>query len=136
MVSSTNASFFSSDLGQFDAYFGLPDPPSFRKLDQTGGTNYPAFAPANPGGTGWAGEAALNIKWAHAIAPQANMVLVEANTPGITDFIARSLPPRFAGVSVVSMSFGWTEAQIRRLRRPHLRPRWTRCLRLPQGIRA
>ncbi len=113
LVSSTNASFFSSDLGQFDAYFGLPDPPSFRKLDQTGGTNYPAFAPANPGGTGWAGEAALDVEWAHAIAPQANMVLVEANTPGITDFIsavvtAKNLP----GVSVVSMSFGWTEAQI------------------------
>src|SRR6185295_10069994 len=40
-VSSSSAGFASSDLHQFDVAMGLPDPPSFLKLDQNGGTNYP-----------------------------------------------------------------------------------------------
>ena len=39
LVSSTDTNgFASSDLHQFDLAFGLPDPPSFLKLDQNGGT--------------------------------------------------------------------------------------------------
>jgi len=38
-VSSTDPNFATSDLAKFDAYFGLPNPPSFTKMDQTGGTD-------------------------------------------------------------------------------------------------
>ena len=43
-VSTGSAGFAASDLHQFDLQFNLPDPPSFIKVDQTGGSNYPAAA--------------------------------------------------------------------------------------------
>ena len=52
LVSSTSSTFSSSDLHKFDVQFGLPDPPSFTKLDENGGTNYPAAS----GSTGWSVE--------------------------------------------------------------------------------
>ena len=47
LVSSSSAAYATSDLHNFDAYFGLPDfggpgQPAFTKLDENGGTNYPA----------------------------------------------------------------------------------------------
>ena len=62
--------------------------------------------------TGWAGEEALDVEWAHAIAPQANIILIEAASTSDADLIstavntARNLP----GVSVISMSFGRSES--------------------------
>ena len=104
-VSSTAPNFLNSDLHKFDTYFGIPDPPSFTKLDQSGGTNYPSAD------GGWALEEALNVEWAHVIAPNANIVLVEAAYADDSDLIAavntaRNLP----GVSVVSMSYGMPES--------------------------
>jgi hypothetical protein len=113
LVSSTDTSFFSSDLHQFDMAFGLPDPPSFRKLDQNGGVNYPGVDPAGPGADrGWEAEEALDVEWAHAIAPQANIVLIEARSRDFGDLsTAINTARNMAGVSVVSMSFGWPEDQ-------------------------
>src|SRR5260370_1365887 len=71
LVSSTNPNFATSDLHKFDLAFNLPDP-TFTKLDENGGTSYPA---AN---AGWISEIALDVEWAHAIAPKAGIVLVEA----------------------------------------------------------
>ena len=45
-------------------HYGLADPPSFLKLDENGGTNYPA------GNSGWGEEESLDVEWAHSIAPQ------------------------------------------------------------------
>ncbi len=71
-----------TDLQAFDATFGLPDPPSFTKLNQFGQANpLPTTDPAgagNPSGT-WEVEESLDIQWAHVIAPHASLVLVEAN---------------------------------------------------------
>jgi subtilase family serine protease len=58
----------------------------------------------------WESEEALDVEWAHAIAPGAKIVLVEANSQGTADEdatvqTAAGLP----GVSVVSMSFGIPE---------------------------
>src|SRR5262249_37393588 len=81
-----------------------PDPPSFLKVNQDGGGNLPAP------NRGWVTEIALDVEWAHAIAPGANILLVEAddlsdsNLRAAVDF-ARYRP----GVSVVSMSFGHNE---------------------------
>jgi uncharacterized repeat protein (TIGR01451 family) len=59
---------------------------------------------------GWETEAALDVEWAHAMAPGARIVLVEANSQSLPDLMAAvktaaSLP----GVSVVSMSWGFME---------------------------
>ena len=70
LVSSTSAGYATSDLHNFDAYYGLPDfggsGPAFTKLDENGGTNYPS---TQPGGSNWEQEEALDVEWAHAIAP-------------------------------------------------------------------
>ena len=64
-----------ADLNAFSTEFGLPPPPSFTQVSQTGGD--PSAIPTN--GT-WALETALDIQWAHAFAPGASILLVEATT--------------------------------------------------------
>ncbi len=50
-------------------------------MNQTGGSVLPT---AN---SGWATEIALDVEWAHAIAPGANILLVEANDASISDLM-------------------------------------------------
>lgn len=88
------------DLATFDRAFGLPDPPSFTK----------AVAPGTPVDPGWAAETALDVEWAHAIAPKANLLLVSAKSDGIADMVeAVDFARRQPGVTVVSMSWGARE---------------------------
>lgn len=95
----------ASDLHNFDVQFGLPDPPSFKKVNQDG--NAAPLPPSDAPG-GWGVEEALDVEWVHSIAPKASIILVEANAPTDGNLVqtavrtAASLP----GVSVVSMSFG------------------------------
>src|SRR2546421_675341 len=82
----------SRDLLQFDVAFGLPDP-TFVKINQNGGTPPPA---ANGG---WASEIALDVEWAHAIAPGARILLVEANSASTSDlFTAVRTAANYPGV--------------------------------------
>jgi hypothetical protein len=75
-----------SDLGVFSSQFGLPACTTangcFRKVDQTGGTRYPRT------NAGWALEISLDIQWAHAIAPGAKILLVEATTNSFANLLA------------------------------------------------
>ena len=88
----------------FDANYGLADPPSFLKLDENGGTNYPT------GNSGWGEEESLDVEWAHSIAPQANIILFEAASDSDTDLMAAVNTARnYPGVSVVSMSWGGSD---------------------------
>ncbi len=111
---SPNPAFSTSDLAEFDKEFGLPDPPSFTKYNQNGQTtNLPGTDPAGAGnilGT-WEMEEALDIEWAHAIAPGASIDLVEANTDTNNNdlFTAVATAASLPGVSVVSMSWGLNE---------------------------
>jgi CSLREA domain-containing protein len=102
-VNSTAANFSTSALHQFDVAFGLPDPPSFTKVNQSGQTT--GLPAAN---TSWGPEIALDIEWAHAMAPGANIILVEANSASGNDLFAAAAE---AGklASVVSMSWGGLE---------------------------
>ncbi len=110
----TDPNFASSDLAQFDQAFGLPDPPSFTKYNETGQTtNLPGTDPAGAGNVSgnWEMEIALDIEWAHAIAPAASIDLVEASNDTNNDdiFAAVATAARLPGVSVVSMSWGTPE---------------------------
>ena len=95
-----------SDTATFDSYFGLPQfnvgGPTLQVLNQTGGTSLPANS--SPGG--WDVEESLDVEWAHAIAPQANIVLFEADTDL---FAAVATAANYPGVSVVSISWGDSE---------------------------
>jgi len=100
----------ANDLAAFSAHFGIANAPSFIQVAQDGTTNYPITDPAGAGTNNWELEAALDVQWAHAMAPGANILLVEANTANFSDLMtavdyARNQP----GVSVVSMSFGALE---------------------------
>jgi subtilase family serine protease len=75
-----------ADLGTFTTQYGLPTCTTsngcFTKVNQTGGTAYPTVD------SGWALEISLDIQWAHAIAPGAKILLVEANSSSFTDLMA------------------------------------------------
>src|SRR5207253_1310101 len=93
-----------SDLAAFDRQFGLSDPPSIKVVNQTGGTTLPASD------RGWATEIALDVEWAHAIAPGANILLVEAKSAYTNDLDGALDYARSAsGVVVVSNSWGGSE---------------------------
>lgn len=71
------------DFNTFAAYYGLPTEPS---SDATAGSNkvfqvvYAAGTrPATDSSGGWEFEEALDIEWAHAMAPGAKIVLVESS---------------------------------------------------------
>jgi subtilase family serine protease len=90
-----------TDLKQFDRQYGLSDPPSFMKYVQTGPTQTDS---------GWSLETSLDVEWAHAMAPKANLVLVEAGSASFSDlFGAVNFARSLNGVVAVSMSWGSAE---------------------------
>jgi hypothetical protein len=100
IVTAFNDPYIQSDLRQFNTEFGLPAPPSFSVVTALG-------APVD---STWSTETALDVQWAHAIAPGANLLLVQAGSDQLGDMLnavdyARQQP----GVSVVSMSWGAPE---------------------------
>jgi hypothetical protein len=91
----------AGDLQQFDKAYKLPDP-TFTKVSQTGSTTN---LPSADGG--WASEIALDVEWAHAIAPGASILLVEANSNTSSDlYAAVQYAASQTGVVAVSMSWG------------------------------
>lgn len=94
----------AADLRRFDRQFGIVDPPGFTKVNQSGGSKLPAASDE------WSAEIALDVEWAHAIAPGANIILVEANSASVKDLAAAvDTARRLPGVSVISMSWGIDE---------------------------
>ncbi len=86
----------ATDLQAFDAYYNLPNPPSFQQESQTGSTT------SLPGPvSGWIGEISLDVEWSHVMAPKANIVLIAASDLYAGVEYAATIP----GVSAVSMSF-------------------------------
>ncbi|MGD0896864.1 MAG: S53 family peptidase [Thermoguttaceae bacterium] len=93
----------ANDLHQFDVRFGLPDP-AFSKVNEYGSSALRSLPSANKG---WTTEIALDVEWAHAIAPKAAILLVEAASASFTDlFTAITTAAGTTGVDVVSMSWG------------------------------
>ena len=94
-----------ADLAAFDTAFDLPacSASCFTRVDQAGGTDYPPTAPAN-----WGIEIAMDVEWAHAIAPGAHILLVEAASAGLGDLL---IAERYAGAHAryVSNSWGYPE---------------------------
>jgi len=91
-----NASI-QSDLDTFCAQFGI----SSTTVQVIGANSSP--------NTGWALETALDVEWAHAIAPKATIILSVAKTANITDLLNAVSAAVNAGATVVSMSWGSTE---------------------------
>lgn len=75
-------------------------------------TSLPSTDPTGPGGSNWETEEELDVEWAHALAPGARIVLVEADSQSLADLMsAVATAANQPGVSVVSMSWGFPEGQ-------------------------
>ncbi len=95
-----------SDLGVFSSTFGLPACTTangcFTKVNQSGGTSYPRK------NSGWGLEISLDVQWAHAIAPGAKILLVEASSNSFANLMAaENYAKTHAGY--VSNSWGGSE---------------------------
>ncbi len=89
----------ATELQTFSSRYGLPTA-SISVINQAGSTSNNI----------WAEEEALDVEWAHAAAPGANILVVEAASTGIPDLLtAINAAKNTAGVSVISMSFGSVE---------------------------
>lgn len=95
-----------SDLGVFSKQFNLPSCTTgngcFRKIYSSG--RKPA---AN---SNWSVEISLDIEWAHAIAPQAKLVLIEAPSNNLSDLLSGVDVAVRNGASAVSVS--WTAGEV------------------------
>jgi subtilase family serine protease len=114
IVDSFGSPTIKADLAAFDRQFGYPAPPKFTVIAPVG--KIPAFNPGNANMAGWAGETTLDVEYAHAFAPGANILLVEtpvAETEGVTGFPQIVKAEEYAlaryKVGVISQSFSATE---------------------------
>jgi subtilase family serine protease len=108
----------TSDFKIFNKQFGLPNYGKDGKLllqKKVAPSGFGArfTLPVPPLDRGWAGEIALDVEWAHVMAPRAKIILVEAQSNADDDLLtaidfARNIP----GVSAVSMSWGGAEAKF------------------------
>jgi subtilase family serine protease len=89
-----------SDLMAFDREFNLPDPPQLIIANQAGSVT----------NSGWALEESMDVEWAHAIAPGATILVVEAHSQSRQSLLAAvNAARRTPGVSAISMSWGFNE---------------------------
>jgi subtilase family serine protease len=96
-----------SDLGVYRAQFGLPACTTangcFRKVDQSGGTNYPR------GNRGWAQEISLDLDMASAVCPNCHILLVEATTNSFSNLATAVDEAARLGANEISNSYGGSE---------------------------
>jgi len=123
IVDSFGSSTIRNDLTAFDQAFGLPDPPRFDILNVQGSP--PPVPPPPNNGTGqeshnlWALEVSLDVEWAHATAPGANILLVTtptAETLGVQGFVQMMNAEQFVidnhMADVITQSFGAGEGSF------------------------
>jgi subtilase family serine protease len=127
IVDSYGSPTIRHDLAVFDKAYGLPAPPQFKVIQPAG--RVPAYDPSSSDVVGWASETTLDVEWAHAIAPDARILLVEtpvSETEGVHGFpqivAAEKYVLKHYHVDVISQSFSATEetfaakAQVQELR--------------------
>ena len=96
-----------SDLATYRAAYGLPSCTTangcFRKINQTGGTSYPAP------NTGWAEEISLDLDMVSAVCPNCRILLVEATSNTIGNLLSAENTAAALGANVISNSWGASE---------------------------
>ena len=117
IVDAYNGGAVASDLKTFSTQFGLPQmnlaagkqtapgytcTPTFTIVNQAGGSTLPRY------NSGWEVEINLDTQWVHAMAPCANVLLVEANSSSFSDLLTAVTYAR-SHANIVSMSWGADE---------------------------
>jgi subtilase family serine protease len=107
VVDPFDSTTLSSDLAGYRSHYGLPPCTTasgcFRKVDQGGGTSYPA-ADAS-----WAQEISLDLDMVSALCPHCNILLVEANSTAVSDVGTAVNTAVALGANVVSNSYSAAE---------------------------
>jgi hypothetical protein len=108
LVDAFNDPDAASDLNEFSAEYGLPgectggsSPPScfeFNQVNETGGSSLPSSDAS------WGLEISLDIEWAHALAPAASILLVEASSANLGDLMAAE---QYAAAHAKYVSNSW-----------------------------
>jgi subtilase family serine protease len=100
----------AADLAVFRKQYGLPACTTgngcFRKVDQQGGSNYPADDPS------WSTETALDLDAVSSACPACNILLVEANSDAVSDLGASVKTAVALGAKFVSNSYGAPDAAV------------------------
>jgi subtilase family serine protease len=94
------------DLAVFDAAFGLPD-----CTTKNGCLTKHMMAGSTKTNSGWALETSLDVEWAHAIAPTAKILLVEAKTESGANLLS-AIDYAAARKDVVAVSMSWGGAEF------------------------
>jgi subtilase family serine protease len=108
VVDAYDAPTAEADLAVYRSYYGLPPCTTangcFRKVDQRGGTAYPAANGA------WAQEASLDIQVVSAVCPNCSILLLEADSNGLADLGAAVNTAATLGATAISNSYGVAES--------------------------
>lgn len=113
VVAAYDAPTITSDLATYSKTFGLPILPScssasqlgcFEKLNQRGGTAYPATNGS------WAVEASLDVESVHGMCPGCRISLIEAASPSMSNLTASVEEATANGAKVISNSYGGAES--------------------------
>ncbi|MFF2326338.1 MULTISPECIES: carboxypeptidase regulatory-like domain-containing protein [unclassified Streptomyces] len=104
VVLANGNSHAEDDLAVFRSHYGLSPCTTangcFRKVDQRGGTDYPADD------EGWALESALDVDAVSSACPACNILMVEADSAGLSDLGAAVDTAVELGAKFVSNSYG------------------------------
>jgi subtilase family serine protease len=95
-----------SDLAVFDKQFGLPS-----CTTTNGCFEKHKMATSTAANSGWAMETSLDVEWAHAIAPGAKILLVEAKTPSGANLLS-AIDYATSRKDVVAISMSWGGAEF------------------------
>jgi N-acetylneuraminic acid mutarotase len=99
-----------ADLAVYRAQYGLPPCTTangcFKKVDENGGTNYPAPPPSTDD---WTGEESLDIDMVSAICPACHIILAEASQPTTQDLGTAVNTTVRLGAKFESNSYGGSE---------------------------
>ncbi|NUR43998.1 MAG: peptidase S8 [Streptomyces sp.] len=99
----------AADLATYRSYYGLPACTTangcFKKVSQTGSTTSLPTADS-----GWAGEISLDLDMVSAIAPNANILLVEAKSSSMANLGTAVNEAVKLGAKFVSNSYGGSES--------------------------
>ena len=105
IIGAYNDITIEKDLGTFDQTFNLPS-----CTISNGCLEIHKMSSKISSNSGWNMETALDVEWAHAIAPNAKILLVEAVTPSGNNLInAVDYAAGRSDVTAVSMSWGGSE---------------------------
>jgi subtilase family serine protease len=105
----------------FNTFYGLPSlnglggapDPNFGTFTQVAPDGLTPFDPTDDNMLGWAEEITLDVLWAHAVAPGANIVLVLAKSNNDTDILSATQYAVDHNLgNVISQSFGENESCV------------------------